>query len=233
MSIPKFSLIEIPILQELVATGGTDDVRFLYVRLLDYFPQLLEKEVSGIKEGKNESWRKTVQKAGKMLNEKNLVTRKKGVWSITDKGRMEVDLEASGFTITKPQTTSISHGNIQEMLLEIGTSLGFYTEKEYEFYDVIWRENKKSLRLSHVFEVQSKGNLDSAFAKLKRAYEAQRTKPFLVISSETDLNRARQSLTREFQDLQTVLIVITFAQVKKIHTNLKNIAEIVREFLLK
>jgi hypothetical protein len=50
MSIPKFSLIEIPILQELVATGGTDDVRFLYVRLLDYFPQLLENEVSGIKD---------------------------------------------------------------------------------------------------------------------------------------------------------------------------------------
>ncbi len=233
MSLPKTSSVEIPILQELVATGGADDLRFLYIRLLDYFPQLNEKEASGIKEGKNESWRKTVQKAGKMLSQKNLIMRKRGFWTITDKGRDEVDLETSGFTLTKPLIKQLSHGNIQEMLLEIGISLGFYAEKEFEFYDVIWRESQKSLRLSHVFEVQSKGNLDSAFAKLKRAYEAQRTKPFLVISSETDLNRARQSLTREFQDLQTVLIVITFAQVKKIHTNLKNIAEIVREFLLK
>ncbi len=233
MSIPKTSSVEIPILQELVATSGADDVRFLYVRLLDYFPQLNEKEASEIRVGKNESWRKTVQKAGKMLSEKNLIIRERGVWTITDKGRNEVDLETSGFTLTKPQTKQISHGNIQDMLLEIGTSLGFYTEKEFEFYDVIWRESEKSLRLSHVFEVQSKGNLDSAFAKLKRSYEAQRTKPFLVISSETDINRARQSLNREFQDLQTVLIVVTFAQVKKIHANLKNIAEIVREFLLK
>lgn len=233
MSIPQTSSVEIPILQELVATGGADNVRFLYVRLLDYFPQINEKEASEIKAGKNENWRKSVQKAGRMLNDKNLINRQRGFWTITEKGRNAVDLETSGFTLTKLQINQISHGNIQEMLLEIGTSLGFFTQKEFEFYDVIWRESENSLRLSHVFEVQSKGNLDSAFAKLKRAYEAQRTKPFLVISSETDLNRARQSLTREFQDLQTVLIVITFAQVAEIHANLKNVAEIVREFLLK
>ncbi len=71
MSLPKTSSIEIPILQELVATGGADDVRFIYVRLLDYFPQINEKETSEIKKGTNENWRKTVQKAGKLLSEKN------------------------------------------------------------------------------------------------------------------------------------------------------------------
>lgn len=233
MPIPKTSAIEIPILQELVATGGTDDVRYIYVRLLDYFPQIDEKEASEIKEGKNENWRKSVQKAGKLLSEKNLITRQRGLWTITEKGRIEAELETSGFTLAKALASQQSHGNVQEMLLEIGSSLGFFTAKEFEYYDVVWRETETSSRLSHVFEVQSRGNLDSAFAKLKRAYAAQRTKPFLVLSSETDLRRARQSLTREFQDLQKVLIIITFAQIEEIHLNIKSIGEIIREFLLK
>jgi hypothetical protein len=98
---------------------------------------------------------------------------------------------------------------------------------------VVWRETEKSQRLSHIFEVQSKGNLDSAFAKLKRAYEAQRTKPFLVISTEKDLNRARQSLRREFIDIEQRVTLLTFAQIRTIHQNLSGIAEIIKELLLK
>lgn len=233
MSLPKTSSIEIPILQELVATGGADDVRFIYVRLLDYFPQINEKETSEIKKGTNENWRKTVQKAGKLLSEKKFLTRSRGYWTITDHGRAEAELETLGFTLSKSEIKPLSHKNIQQMLLEIGTIFGFFAVKEFEFYDVVWRESEASLRLSHVFEVQSRGNIDSAFAKLKRAYEAQRSKPFLVLSSETDLRRAQQSLTREFQDLQKVLVIITFAQIEEIHFNLKDIGEIVREFLLK
>lgn len=233
MPIPKVSSIKMPILQELVATGGADNLRFLYERLPAYFPQLSEKEISGIKDGKNKSWRIAVQKAGKFLDEQKLIEREHGNWVITDRGRKEVEKETSGFTLTVSQTKSLSHTNIQEMLVKIGESLGFYAETEFEFYDVIWRETPNSPRISHIFEVQSKGNIDSAFAKLKRAYQAQRTKPFLVIASERDLNRARQSLSREFHDIETVVTILTFAQIKQVHQNLKNIAEIIKEFLLK
>ena len=85
MSLPKTFAIEIPILQELVATGGVDDVRYIYIRLLDYFPQIDSQEVSDVKEGKNENWRKIVQKAGKSLNEKNLIVRQRGLWTITER----------------------------------------------------------------------------------------------------------------------------------------------------
>ena len=78
------------------------------------------------------------------------------------------------------------------MLLKIGEILGYYAEIEFEYYDVIWRETETSKRISHVFEVQSKGNIDSAFAKLKRAFDAQRSKPFLILASERDTNRAIQ-----------------------------------------
>ncbi len=117
--------------------------------------------------------------------------------------------------------------------MEIGESLGFYAETEFEFYDVIWRERQQSPRLSHIFEVQSKGNLDSALAKLKRAYQAQRTKPYLILSTERDLNRARKSLTFEFQDIEPVITILTFVQIKRVHQNVKNIGEIIKDFLLK
>ena len=40
MAYPSTERIESPILHELVATGGAEDVRYLYARLVAYFPQL-------------------------------------------------------------------------------------------------------------------------------------------------------------------------------------------------
>ena len=42
MAYPGVVWIELPILQELVAMGGGEDLRFLYERLVAYFPQLGE-----------------------------------------------------------------------------------------------------------------------------------------------------------------------------------------------
>lgn len=233
MPLPKTAAIEIPILQELAATGGTDDLRFLYERLIAYFPQLNDAEINAIKNGANKNWRKAVQKSGKSLEEKSFVTRARGVWTITGKGKTEIETETSGFTLTKTKNKPLSHGNVQKLLCDIGESLLFHAETEVEFYDVVWRENAKSQRYSHVFEVQSKGNIDSAFAKLKRAFQAQRTKPFLIVSSETDLNRARKSLAREFQDIEHAVTILTFVEIKRVHQSLKNIGEIMKDFLLK
>lgn len=231
MSLPNSSSLEMPILQELIAVGGADDVRFLYNRLTAYFPQLEAREIAEIQKGTNKHWRKAVQKAGKILDDDKLLDRKNGFWELTRKGFEAAQVETSGFTLTKPEIVQTSHVNIQEILIEIGNSLGFYAEMEFEYYDVVWRESEKSPRISHIFEVQSKGNLDSAFAKLKRAYHNQRTKPFLILSSEKDLNRARQSLAREFQDIESAVTILTFVQIKQIHRNLQPIGEVLVKFL--
>lgn len=233
MSLPNTSAIELPILQELVAVGGSDNLRFLYQRLIAYFPQLSEKEIFDIKNQTNPKWRSAVQKAGKTLNENGFISRKQGLWLITNKGIETVSAETPDFTLTKTEEKQSTHVEVQNMLVEIGFSLGYFAAAEFEYYDVIWRENEKMSRLSHVFEVQSKGNIDSAFAKLKRAYEAQRTKPFLVVSSERDLNRARKSLSREFQDIASQVRILTFVQIETVHRNIHGIAEIIRDFLLK
>lgn len=233
MPFPKTLSIETPLLQELVAAGGSENVRDLYERLAAYFPQITANESLLIKRGQEKHWKSAVQKTGKTLEFNNLIRRSNGVWTVTDAGRLVVEAETSGLTVSETEIVPLSHVAVQTMLAEIGVSLGFYAQTEFEYYDVIWKENEKNNRISHVFEVQSKGNIDSAFAKLKRAYEAQRTKPFLIISTEKDSNRARRSLAREFQDIEREVSVFTFAQIQTVHQNLNPIAEIIKEFLLK
>lgn len=233
MALPTINSIEMPILQELAAVGGADNLRFLYLRLAGYFPQLSEVELTEIKNETNAKWRGAVQKAGKNLDDHGYLIRMRGLWKITAKGLDKIEAQILEFTPCKPAVKNLSHTEVQQMLVEIGENLGFFAVAEYEYYDVVWRENEKSARLSHVFEVQSKGNIDSAFAKLKRAYEAQRSKPFLIVSSERDLNRSEKSLSREFQDISLALRILTFSQIEQVHRNLSGIADIIKEFLLK
>lgn len=233
MAFPKTASLETPILQELVAVGGAEDVRFLYERLVAYFPQLGEDEVQAIRNGAAPPWRKLVQRAGRELDENGFVRRERGFWTLTDKGRREAETESKGFFIAKTEETELNHGEIQRLLFEIGEFLGFSAQTEFEYYDVVWRENQRSPRLSHVFEVQSKGNIDSAFAKLKRAHVAQRSKTYLVLASERDQNRAVQSLAREFHELESVVKILTFPQIKQVHRSLRATGEILRDFLLK
>ncbi len=233
MSFPNFSSIETPILQELAAVGGSDNIRFIYLRLIAYFPQLSQQEIMEIKTGKSKNWRSAVQRAGKSLDDQNLIRRQKGIWEITKIGKELAENHTSSFTLTKTKVASISHSEVQQMLVSIGQQLCYNAEPEFEYYDVVWRTSSSALRISHIFEVQSKGNIDSAFAKLKRGYEAQRSKPFLIISTERDLNRARKSLSQEFQDLEKVLTILTFQQITKVYKNIKNISEILSLFLEK
>lgn len=231
MPLPLSQNVEIPILQELSAVGGTDDVRFLYERLISYFPSLSDAEISAIKSGEQKYWKKLVQRAGRILDENDLIRRERGVWSLTEKGSKTVAQETEGFIFQQNKNESLSHNQIQEMLCEIGEFLGYTAETEFQFYDVVWRETAYNQRLSHVFEVQSKGNIDSAFAKLKRAYDAQRSKIFLILDSERDANRVQKSLAQEFRELENVLNVLSFVEVRKIYENLTSIAKFLPNFL--
>ncbi len=233
MSLPFAPNIEIPILQELSAVGGIDDVRFLYERLISYFPSLSDAELISIRSGQNKNWKKSVQKAGRILDENSLIVRERGLWKITDKGKRTAENETNGIIFTKSgvENGSLSHQEIQKLIVKIGNVLGFDAETEFQYYDVVWRENLTNTRLSHVFEVQSKGNLDSAFAKLKRAHDAERSKIFLILASERDTNRAHRSLTQEFRELEKVLTILSFVELRKVHDNLISIAEFLPNFL--
>ncbi len=241
MIYPGVERIELPILQELVATGGDEDVRFLYARLVAYFPQLGDGEVRSHGNGHRLQWRRIVQRAGRALSDKREIERVRGRWTITSNGRRRASEDATRFSLTDDAASSaatvspaLSHTEAQEMLLRIGRVLGYYAESEFDYYDVVWRAGETSQRLSHVFEVQRKGNIDAALAKLKRAYEAQRSKPFLIVASERDTNRALKQMslarTGAFHEIGRVTTILSFEQLNRLHRALVPVGDLLAVF---
>jgi hypothetical protein len=235
MTYPSAVRIELPILEELIATGGREDVRFLYDRLVAYFPQLEEGEVRAIRNGHRDQWRRLVQRAGRALDDKREIERRQGLWTITGAGRKRASDEAQTFSPAETQEPPAppSHSDIQQMLLDIARVLGYDAQSEFEYYDVVWRASRSSPRLSHVFEVQHKGNIDAALAKLKRAYESQRSKPYLIVDSERDTMRALKSMniSRQgpFHEIGGATTILSFEQLSRLHRALTSVEDILRE----
>jgi len=236
MAYPSVERIELPLLQELVATGGVEHARFLYDRLVAYFPQLCGEEVRAAANGHRRQWRRLVQAAARELDGRREIERERGRWKITDRGRKRVNEEALQFTLSWPTpieeaaSESLSHTEVQRMLVEVARLLGHAAEAEFDYYDVVWREAADSPRISHVFEVQRKGNVDAAFAKLKRAYDAQRSRPFLVVASERDTNRAERQLslarTGPFHEIGRVTTILSFEQLRRLHRALTSVEDL-------
>ncbi|MDT4954686.1 MAG: hypothetical protein QOJ02_2824 [Acidobacteriota bacterium] len=237
MAYPGVARIELPILQELVATGGDEDVRFLYNRLAGYFPQLDDTEVRALTNGHLTQWRRLVQRAGRVLADKRQIERRRGRWTITATGRKRATDEGQSFSLMDSleavRPRELTHGDIQQMLLDIGRVLGYHAQTEFEYYDVVWRASESSPRLSHVFEVQHKGNIDAAMAKLKRAYEAQRSKPYLIVASERDTNRANKNMsqarTGAFHEIGRATVIMSFEQLNRLHRALTSVEDLLAD----
>jgi hypothetical protein len=237
MTYPSATRIELPILEELIATGGHEDVRFLYERLVAYFPQLKETEIRAIENGHRSQWRRLVQRAGRALNDQRQIERRQGLWTITGAGRKRAGEESQGFALAEikepARPAPLTHSDVQQMLVDIGRVLGYHAQVEFEYYDVVWRNSHSSPRLSHVFEVQHKGNIDAALAKLKRAYESQRSKPYLIVASERDTTRALKSMniarTGAFHEIGAATVILSFEQLSRLHRALASVEDIFRE----
>src|SRR5215813_9022 len=226
MSFPETTRLEIPILQELKATGGGDQLRYLYDRLPRYFPQLTDSDLDERADNGRSRWFRAVQRAGRQLEEKGELRREKNLWKITAKGLKRVEAEEmqldprSGSVEHKEK--ALTHKEAQAMLVEIGLMLGKHAEAEFEHYDVVWRDSASSPRLSHVFEVQISGSVDSALTRLKHAYDAQRSRPFLVIAGERDTRFAGKRLTASFHEIWDIIAVIGVGELQRLYDALKS-----------
>jgi hypothetical protein len=235
MHVPDPSRLELPILLELKATGGSDPLRYLYERLPRYFPQLLLVEVEPKAESDDgrRSWRRAVQRAGKRLEAIGELKRDRTVWTITPRGLKRAEAEAmqpDAAPVEKP-ARPVTHQQAQVMLVEIGQWLGRHAEVEFEQYDVVWRDTAAAPRLSHVFEVQIAGSVDSALTRLKRAHDAQRSRLFLVISDEHDTQFARTRLATSFHEIQEAITVIGIGELQRFHQSIRSHEALLRKLL--
>src|SRR5262245_48750640 len=225
MPFPETSRLELPILQELKATGGGDQLRYLYERLPRYFPQLTPEDLDERAENGRSRWARAVQRAGRQLEEKGELRREKNQWRLTARGLKRIEAEAmtpdAREAPAERKEKTLTHNQVQTMLVEIGLMLGKHAEAEFEHYDVVWRDAASSPRLSHVFEVQIAGSVDSALTRLKQAYDAQRSRPFLVIAGERDRQFAGKRLTGSFHEIWDIITVIGVGELQRLYDALK------------
>ncbi|MGB9887947.1 MAG: winged helix-turn-helix domain-containing protein [Moorellales bacterium] len=141
---------------------------------------------------------------------------------------------------TELGTTSLRvHERLKECLYEVGEILGKCPQKEFHerpyIYDVIWRDFPEAPRATHVFEVQDRGNLIEALAKLQHAKDIWGSKPFLIITGEKDRQRLHQLviplLSGTFHRLSRELIVLSPEEVEELHDALSKRKEMLKHFL--
>jgi hypothetical protein len=233
MPFPETTRLELPILQELKASGGGDQLRYLYDRLTPYFPQLTPQDLSERSEAGRSHWHLAVQRAGRQLEELGELRRSRARWSITPRGLKRVEAEALRLEPGQTQVVArtLTHKEAQALLVELGLLLGRHAEAKFEHYDVVWRESATAPRLSHVFEVQIAGSVDSALTRLKQAYDTQRSRPFLVLADERDQGFAGKRLSGPFHEIWQVVTVIGVGELQRFYEAVKPQAALLQKLL--
>lgn len=157
--------------------------------------------------------------------------------------------DVKGFLEGEPEeTTPVAvssevrlHSQVQTQLEEIGKILAKYVEKEYHeapyTYDVIWKDVQWLPRITHAFEVQDKGNLIEALAKLKHAHDSWGSNLFLVVTGEKDRRKLDQVLEPHFRgtfhEIASVTTVLSPEDVQELCQSLNRFEPIIKRFLSK
>jgi hypothetical protein len=167
------------------------------------------------------------------LKQKNLAhSTQRGFWVVTTERQAEPE------TATVGREESL-HDRLKREIKEIGEILGKYAKEEYTAtpysYDVVWKEIEGLPRPSHVFEVQDKGAVDGALAKLQHARDIWRPKLFLIVTGERDRRKVdmllEPFLKGTFHGIRRDTTVLTAEIIKEIHQALSTHRELVRQFL--
>lgn len=157
---------------------------------------------------------------------------KRGFWEVVTKVMVE--------PLTPPSTEEESvHKSLKRKIKEIGLILGKYAKEEYPappyVYDVVWKEIEGLPRPCHVFEVQDKGAIDGALAKLQHARDIWKPRLFLVVTGEKDRKKVevllKPFLDGTFHGISKDTIVLTAEIVDEIYKGLDTHKEVIRDFL--
>jgi hypothetical protein len=229
--LPDAARVELPLLQELLALGGSEDRRRIEARLCRHFPQLWAADSLAGDPAARRRFARVVSRAVSRLCLLGELTRDRARLLLTERGRRRAEAEAlhlspppapeAGFAEGTGTDRSEAHRQAQEILIEIGRMLGRDARAEHDTYDVVWRSGPRAPRLSHVFEVQVRGSVDGALSRLSRAHETMRSRPFLVVADERDARFAERRLHEAFPALAPHLTLIGMGELLRLHEALR------------
>ena len=255
MSYPSHREVELPLLKLIADAGGEVRIsnREIYQRVAAHFPQITPEELSARKQRSETVWENRVQwvrlrlaKKGELDDWRSIG--RQGIWRITERGRQRLEQEWLAFearsSLTEPPSASIpvdqkTHSLIQNQLQEIGETLGKFATTEYSEsiyrYDVVWKEGDNFPRATHCFEVQHRGDVLGALAKLKHASDIWGGKLFIVITGERDRQKARQLLKPyfdgTFHEIAGSVTVLTPDDVAQIHATMTKHSDTIKLFV--
>ncbi|MCI2425831.1 winged helix-turn-helix domain-containing protein [Candidatus Acetothermia bacterium] len=159
-------------------------VKDLYATIKIKAPHLCDDSVPCSCGQKHPLWQHLTAWALQYLKHKKLAhSTRRGFWEVTTK----VVVEPTPSPIVSEKSL---HGSLKTKIRELGEILGRYAKEEYPappyIYDVIWKDVEGMPRASHVFEVQDKGLVSVALAKLQHAHDIWKSRLFLVVTGEKD-----------------------------------------------
>lgn len=132
-----------------------------------------------------------------------------------------------------------SHKRLQNYLCEMAEVLGKIPKQEHReppySYDVVWWASPQAPLPEHVFEIQHKGSLTDALAKLKHAKDIWRCNLFLIVTGERDRSRAQKLvgpyLRGTFHELAGHLTILAEQDIESLYQDLGRHRELLRRLL--
>lgn len=250
---------EIALLEELDKGGGTLDTKSVVTRAIKHFSSLTPAELQRKTPSGREWWEGYFRFALDRLKRKGEATnRQRGWWAITEKGRQRIRREGllegrlvaveapeaireevTPFRATPEIRLERVHEQVETQLEEIGKIFGKYAKKEHHeapyIYDVIWKEAEWLPRVTHAFEIQDKGNLIEALAKLKHAHDSWGSKLFLIVTGEKDRRKLDQLLEPHFMgtfhEIAGITTILSPEEVDELYKSLSRFKGVIERFL--
>lgn len=128
------------------------------------------------------------------------------------------------------KTAIFIHNEIRDKLSEIGTWLGFKTDTEKKVadgskVDTIWEATIGNMgRVIYIFEVQTKGNIDSLIVNLSKALNNQAVQGVVAVSDATQLDKIRKHAA-QMPNLGSKLKYWDYKNVLEVHEALQMVNE--------
>jgi hypothetical protein len=240
MTFPKQSDIELPILIAVEAAGGElRPTPALFEDLATYFPELTSEDLRAANRSGVNTWENKVHWARlRLVHRGELDKSRYGVWGVTEKGKERIRREVGDVARVKEKRESL-HSQLARKIAEIGAILGKYARRELHegpyTYDVVWKDAEWLPRVTHVFEVQHKGNVLEALVRLKHAYDNWGARLFLIVTGERDRSRVEKLLAPyfagAFHEIGAVTALLSPEEVDELHSTLARHRAVLERFV--
>ena len=148
------------------------------------------------------------------------------VWWIADK-KTQPDARIEVTDITGKE--DFVHNEVRDKIAEIGKYLGYQSHPERKVadgavVDVVWEAAIGNMgRLSYVFEVQTKGSIDSLILNLIRAIDNPVVQGVVAVSDEAQLEKIRKEV--KGTPLAGRLKEWNYEEVLQVHSKLQEVSE--------